>query len=383
MAVKNIQVIHCLTGKPFELKIDRDSIVSMKQLRRASPGSPYIGPGLTDIQVNGFGGVDFNSTPLTVADAWHAVKDLLAKGVTRFFPTVITNHPRKIISLLDQIHQACLSDPELERHIPGIHLEGPFISPVDGPRGAHNRRFVIAPDYSLFEKFQEAAGGRIKIITLSPEWDGSSAFIRKCVRKGVIVSIGHTQATPEQIREAVTSGATMSTHLGNGAALTVPRHPNFIWEQLASDDLTASIIADGHHLPPSFIKTVIRAKRNRIILVSDATMFAGMKAGVYESHIGGTVELQATGRLCMKNNPAVLAGAALPLTAGIDFLINQQLATLPVAWSMASVRVNRIAGLPPATTANPTRSDYIIFSRKAGNIKVLKAFKSGKLAFPK
>src|SRR5690606_7014534 len=229
MAVKNIQVIHCLTGKPFELKIDRDSIVSMKQLRRASPGSPYIGPGLTDIQVNGFGGVDFNSTPLTVADAWHAVKDLLAKGVTRFFPTVITNHPRKIISLLDQIHQACLSDPELERHIPGIHLEGPFISPVDGPRGAHNRRFVIAPDYSLFEKFQEAAGGRIKIITLSPEWDGSSAFIRKCVRKGVIVSIGHTQATPEQIREAVTSGATMSTHLGNGAALTVPRHPNFIW----------------------------------------------------------------------------------------------------------------------------------------------------------
>lgn len=383
MAVKKIQVIHCLTGKSFELRLDRDNITSMKEVRRASPGSPYIGPGLTDIQVNGYGGVDFNNAPLAPADAWHVARDLLAKGVTRFFPTVITNQPHKIISLLEQIHQACLSDPELERHIPGIHLEGPFISPEDGPRGAHDRRYVLAPDYSLFEKFQKAAGGRIKIITLSPEWDNAPAFIRKCVRKGVIVSIGHTQATPEQIREAVASGATMSTHLGNGAALMVPRHPNFIWEQLASDDLTAGIIADGHHLPSSFIKTAMRAKGNRIILVSDATMFAGMKPGVYESHIGGTVELQTSGRLCMKHNPAVLAGAALPLTAGIDFLINRRLATLPVAWSMASVSVNRMTGLPPATTTNLTRSDYIIFSRKARNIKVLKVFKSGKLIFPK
>lgn len=382
MAVKNIQVIHCLTGKPLELRLDGENIASLKEVRRVSAESPFIGPGLTDIQVNGFDGVDFNSEGLSV-DAMHQVTDALAStGVTRFFPTIITNKAQTIISLLERIHQACLSDPELERHIPGIHLEGPFISPEDGARGAHDQRYVVAPDYSLFEKFQKAAGGRIKIVTLSPEWDGSAAFIRKCVRKGVIVSIGHTQATPEQIQEAIAAGATMSTHLGNGAAQMLPRHPNFIWEQLASDELAAGIIADGHHLPAAFIKTAMRAKGNNIFLVSDATMFAGMKAGVYVSHIGGTIELKNTGRLCLKQDPSILAGAALPLMTGVDFLINHRLATLSTAWSMASVRVNKVVGLPP-TSRNPARKDYIIFSRRSGSIKILKVFSSGRLVFPK
>lgn len=381
-AEQKIQTIHCITGKPLEIKVDGDRIASIRELRRAAGGSTYLGPGLTDIQVNGYGGVDFNCAPVTPESIWQVVRDLLAVGVTRFFPTVITNDAHKIIALLEQIHLACLSDPELERHIPGIHLEGPFISLEDGARGAHDRRYVLAPDYALFEKFQKAAGGRIKIVTISPEWDNAPAFIRKCARKGVIVSIGHTQATPEQIRQAIASGATMSTHLGNGAAQMLPRHPNFLWEQLAADELSAGIIADGHHLPASFIKTAMRSKRSRIFLVSDATMFAGMKAGVYESHIGGTVMLEKTGRLCLKDNPATLAGAALPLLAGVDFLINKQLATLSTAWSMASVRVNRAIRLT-AAGRKAIHNDHVIFSRVSDRIKVLKVFCSGRLVFPK
>lgn len=382
MGIKKINVTHCLTGRPVTLRVDRDRIVSMAAGQHVTSGDLYIGPGLTDAQVNGYDGVDFNTGPLAPADVWHVARALLAQGVTRFLPTVITNQPEKILGLLEQIHRACHDDTGLAQHIPGIHLEGPFIAPEDGPRGAHDARYVMAPDYSLFKRFQQAAGGRIKIITLSPHWYNAPAFIRKCVKAGVIVSLGHTAATAAQIQEAIAGGATMSTHLGNGAASMLPRHPNFIWEQLASDAITASIIADGHHLPPAFIKTALRTKRDRIILVSDATMFAGMKPGVYDSHIGGTVRLTATGRLCMKSDEGLLAGAALPLTAGIDFLINRQLATLPIAWSMASVRVNKMIGLSPSSARTTARADLVIFSRKAGAIKIHSVFRGGRRIFP-
>ncbi len=383
MAVTKIKALHCITGKPIELKLDRGRIVSLSGRAGISPGDTYIGPGLTDIQVNGYDGVDFNTGTLTLADAWHVATRLLAKGVTRFFPTVITNHPKETIRLLTQIHTVCLHDSALEKHIPGIHLEGPFISPEDGPRGAHDRRYVMAPDYQLFREFQRAAGGRIKVITLSPHWQNAQSFIRKCVKAGVIVSIGHTDATSAQIQEAVASGATMATHLGNGAASMLPRHPNFIWDQLASDDITASVIADGHHLPPAFLKTALRTKSHRLILISDATMFAGMKPGVYDSHIGGKVSLSPTGRLCMNSDPRLLAGAALPLTAGVDFLVNEELAVLPLAWSMASIWVNKAVGLSSVTSRISGTSDLVIFSRKSRAIKVERVFRAQEQIFPK
>lgn len=377
-----IHAIHCLRGKAVELQHARGRIVSIKDSAARRATSLFIGPGLTDLQVNGYDGIDFNSMPLTAGDLWHAARALLATGVTRFFPTIITNAPSRTIALLEQIHQACLRDRELEQHIPGIHLEGPFISPEDGARGAHDRRYVLPPDYPLFEKMQRAAGGRIRVVTLSPEWKDSSAFIRKCVRTGVKVSIGHTNASPEQIRAAVKAGATMSTHLGNGAALMLPRHPNFIWEQLASDDLTAGIIADGHHVPASFIKTTLRAKPDRVVLVSDATMFAGMPPGVYDSHIGGKVELLSTGRLCIKSNPAMLAGAASPLLSGIEFLVNRDLAPLRTAWSMASVKVNKVTGLS-ASHRRAAGGDFVVFTYRSGTIHIKKVYKSGRLMFPK
>jgi N-acetylglucosamine-6-phosphate deacetylase len=340
----------------------------------------YAGPGLTDLQVNGYNGIDFNTAPLDAADVRRVSDALVQAGVTRFFPTVITNSTDRIISLLESIDRACSEDPALVDHIPGIHLEGPFVSPDDGARGAHSANYVTAPDRALFDRFQKAARGKIRVITLSPEWKGSSSFIKRCVRLGVVVSIGHTNATPEQIQEAIRAGATMSTHLGNGAPLMLPRHPNFIWEQLASDALTACIIADGFHLPPAFIKTVLRAKKNNTILVSDCTMFAGMKPGIYSSHIGGRVRLDTTGRLCMDSDPRMLAGAALALTRGIDHLINEQLATLQQAWSMASLQVNNTMGIPNGTR-DPFAGDMVIFERKSNGIHIKTVFKSRRLVY--
>lgn len=377
-----LRATHCITGNTVELDVTRKSIASARVVRGAGPDSVYVGPSLTDLQVNGFGGVDFNSLPLESEDIQHVSEQLVKTGVTRFFPTVITNAAERVVELLGQINQACARDRVLAGHIPGIHLEGPFISPEEGARGAHPEMHIRPPDWKLFEKFQKAAGGRIKIVTLSPEWKNSPSFIRLAASRGIVVSIGHTMATPEQIRLAVRSGATMSTHLGNGAPLLLPRHPNFIWEQLANDNLTACLIADGFHVPPSFIKSALCIKNNKAVLVSDSTMFAGMHPGNYSAHIGGEVRLDASGRLSTRSNPAILAGAALPLKAGIDFLLNQKLTTLKQAWSMASVHANRAVGIRTYAVRGTNPADAVFFERRRGRIQILRVFKMGQEVFP-
>ena len=145
--------------------------------------------------------------------------------------------------MLKNIDELCQQNNVIEDFVDGIHLEGPFISPKEGARGAHDAQYVRAPDWNLFQEFQQASGHRIKIVTISPEWENAPAFIKKCIRENIVVAIGHTIANPEQIRAAIDAGATLSTHLGNGAPLTLPRNDNFIFEQLAAEQLTASLIA--------------------------------------------------------------------------------------------------------------------------------------------
>src|SRR5262249_12675635 len=142
---------------------------------------------------------------------------------------------------------ACDTDPELAHATPAFHLEGPYISAEDGPRGAHPSAHVRPPDWEEFCRLQEAAGGRIRLVTLAPEREGALGVIERLVATGVVVALGHTAATGRQIHDAISAGARLSTHLGNGAHAVLPRHPNYIWEQLAADELWASIICDGHH----------------------------------------------------------------------------------------------------------------------------------------
>ena len=299
---------------------------------------PWIGAGLVDLQVNGFAGIDLNSGPVTAMNASHLVRVLQRAGVTTFLPTLITASPGEITARLQAIAAVLSDDPSLELNIAGIHLEGPFISPEDGARGAHPAAHVMPPDWAQFERWQEAAEGRIKIVTLSPEWPGAAAFVACCRAEGVIPAIGHTAATPEQIREAVQAGALLSTHLGNGAHAVLPRHPNYLWEQLAADELWASVIADGFHLPDAVLKTFLRVKEGRMILVSDSVALAGLPPGAYESSIGEHVVLTGEGRLHLASDPRLLAGSAQPVIAGIAHLVRSGLTTLDGAWSMASTR---------------------------------------------
>ncbi len=267
-------------------------------------------PGLFDLQVNGFGGVDFNAPDLTADRLDDALEGMRRTGVTRCLPTLITSSFDRFAAsarvLSDSSHPA----------VAGLHMEGPYVSPDDGYRGAHPCADVATPTLDDFRRRQDAAAGRIVLVTLAPELPGALRLIEHLVAAGIRVALGHTAATAPQIADAITAGATLATHLGNGCPQLLPRHPNVIWDLLAADALAASVIADGHHLPPATIKSLIRAKgARRTILVTDAIAAAASAPGRY-SVAGVECDLDDDGRVSLPGTP-YLAGSSLTMDRAI------------------------------------------------------------------
>ncbi len=377
-----IEGVNYQGGQPIRIKISDGKIGEIFPLPYSDKKLPVVAPGLVDLQVNGYGGIDFNKAPLQIEDIHKAVRLLATQGITTFFPTLITNTDSTIRQALQNIVLACKTAPELRAAIGGIHLEGPFLSKEDGARGAHNSDLVQTPDWELFQEWQNVAEGKIRIITLSPEWDGAAKFIKKCSDSGVIVAIGHTAATPEQINAAVQAGAQLSTHLGNGAHLMLPRHPNYLWEQLAQDQLWASVIADGFHLPDSFLKVVFRMKPESSILISDCTEFAGLPPGVYKSHIGGEVLLNSEGRLCIAEQPKLLAGSAQSLLWCVNQVARKGLLSFSQAWNNASLKpVGLLTGKQQSAFQFGEPANIVLFEQNKDEITVRKTLIHGKTIF--
>ena len=330
------------TGRPLTITIEDGRVAAIDA---GAPGEAcWLAPGFVDLQVNGYAGHDVNApdpTPETIG--WLA-RALRATGTTSFAPTIITASEERIVAALRAVAEARAADPLLARAIPFVHVEGPWISPQDGPRGAHPADQVRPPDLAEFARWRAACGGLVGMVTLSPHFPGVADTIAALTGAGVRVAIGHTHASPQQIAAAADAGAVLSTHLGNGAAAVLARHPNLIWAQLAEDRLCASFIADGHHLPAETLKSMLRAKGiERSILISDAAALAGLAPGIYEAEIGGRVELTADGRLGMAGTP-FLAGAARPLASGVAFVASFCGFTLGDAVRMATENPGRFAG---------------------------------------
>lgn len=300
-------------------------------------------PGLFDLQVNGFAGVDFNGPGLTADAAAGALDRMRATGVTRCLPTLITSAFDRFAAnarILARIPDAAIA---------GIHMEGPYLSPDEGPRGAHPREHIALPSVDDFRRRQEAADGRIRLVTLAPELPGAFALIEHLAAAGVRVAIGHTAAAPAQIAGAIAAGATLATHLGNGCADLLPRHPNAIWELLAADGVLASLIADGHHLPAATVKAMVRAKGpERTILITDAIAAAGGAAGTYTI---GAVDcvLGEDGRVSLPGTP-YLAGSSLTLDRAIANTVRFTGLSIEDVIPMASTIPARYLGVATAGT---------------------------------
>ena len=353
------------TGDSFAVDIEHGVIAAIRASKEADDA--YLSAGLIDLQVNGYAGIDLNDGALTPDRVAGLAREMFRLGVTTFLPTLITAPEEAIIEGLRAIAAARDSDPLVAHAIPFVHVEGPFVSPDDGPRGAHPLDFVRPPDIGEFRRWQEASGDLVGMVTLSPHDEAAPAFIAPVTASGVRVAIGHTHAAPEAIRDAIDAGARLSTHLGNGAAAILPRHPNFIWTQLADDRLTATFIADGHHLPADTFKAMLRAKGlDRAVLVSDAVALGGMAPGLYDQPIGGRVELTADGRLGLAGTP-YLAGAVRPLGHGVANAISMAGLSLAEALKLATENPARFAG-GRARIEVGAPADLVIFRWSPGDI---------------
>jgi N-acetylglucosamine-6-phosphate deacetylase len=323
--------VHCADGR-------------IAAIEPGTSGANYwLTPGLVDLQVNGYRGDDLNADDLTIDTVQSLAHRMLAAGVTTFLPTLITASEEKVIRSLRIIAAARQAEPLLMHMIPFVHIEGPHIAPDDGPRGAHAREHVRPPDLAEFERWQDASGDLVGMVTLSPHYPGSPEYIYALSTRGIHISLGHTSASADQIHAAAAAGARLSTHLGNGVANLLPRHPNLIWAQLAEDRLTATFIADGHHLPVDTLTVMMRAKTvQRTVLVSDLVMLAGLPPGEYVTPVGGKVCLHPDGRLNVAGTP-YLAGTTATLKDAIAYVANNTGFSLGDATLMATANPGRFA----------------------------------------
>lgn len=332
-----------LTGEVMTVRSEDGTIIEIIQ----SPDQTdlWIAPGLIDVQVNGMGGFNLNGDNVSPENLCGTLKALHREGVTRFCPTIVTGQQERMVENIRAVVEACERDPLADYAVIGIHVEGPFISPEDGPRGAHNPEWVRPPDWNEFLEWQAAAKGRIRKVTVAPEQPGAIEFIKDLCEQGVIAAIGHSAARVEDVEAAVQAGATMSTHLGNGAHPYIKRHPNYIWAQLAEDRLWAGLIPDGFHLPPATLKVMIRVKGRKAILTSDASYLAQMPPGRYGTHHGSEVILEPNGLLHLASTTDILAGSASTLRIGVQNVANFGILRLGEAINLASLHPAELFGL--------------------------------------
>lgn len=326
------------------LEITADATITRID-RRPAPDDddlPFLAPGLVDLQVNGFAGIDVNGPDVTTERIVEITAALARIGVTTWVPTIVTASEAAICRSLRAIDEARSRSPQLTHAIPFAHVEGPFLSDQDGPRGVHDAAQIRPIDSGEVARWQQA--GPVGVVTVSPHTDEAPAQIARIAALGIRVAIGHTHASGPQITAAVDAGASLSTHLGNGIFPQLARHPNPIWTQLAEDRLTCGLIADGHHLPAETLEVMLRAKGvDRAFLVSDATELAGKEPGRYETAVGGTVELTAGGRLSYVGTE-LLAGAASDVAAGLRFVLASTSLSLPDALALVTRTPGRIVG---------------------------------------
>ncbi len=252
---------------------------------------------LFDLQVNGYLGVDFSSETLDAASFRDVAHALIEHGVTLFLPTVITSfeacYQRNLAILSDVLDH----DEELRAHIPGFHLEGPFISPEPGAVGAHPAAAVHLPDCAYFDRLNAYAKGKIKLLTLAAERPGAAELVRHVRSRTCAVSCGHQLATAADLARCADAGAQALTHFGNGIPNTIHRHNNPLVAGLCERRLSILFIPDGHHLPLDFLTMLARIiPTSQLIATSDASPAAGLPPGRYHV-LGNDAILEANGKL--------------------------------------------------------------------------------------
>jgi N-acetylglucosamine-6-phosphate deacetylase len=374
-----IRAQHYATEQPIEILWEDGRIVSLgpPSAEPADDEGGWVAPALFDLQINGCDGHSFSSDRLTPADIRHVVAVCREHGIASLCPTLVTNSFAALAHGLSTLRRTCETDRAIARAVAGIHLEGPYVSAEDGPRGAHARQHVRPPDWDEFRRLQDASGGRVRLVTLAPEHEGALRFIERLVGAGVVVALGHTAASGARIREAVAAGARLSTHLGNGAHAMLPRHENYVWEQLADDGLWASIICDGHHLPAAVARCIVRVKTPaRTILTCDASPLAGLPPGRYREW-EQEFEVQPGGKVVVPGT-SYLAGSGAFTDHCVGTAVRLAGVSLGEAVDMASARPCELLSLPVPRLEAGAKTDLVLFDwEEGGDLRVRRTLVGG------
>jgi N-acetylglucosamine-6-phosphate deacetylase len=304
-------------------------------------------PGFIDLQVNGYLGVDFSSPDLTEDSFAHACECLFQAGIAAFLPTVITS-PLEVYERNLPILVSVMARDEFRDRLPGIHLEGPFISPEPGAVGAHHPEWVREPDVYTFKQINSWANQTIRLLTLAADRQGAYELASYAAGQGIVVSSGHSLATPVDLERLAQAGATALTHLGNGLPHLLHKYNNPLWAGLADDHYTAMLIGDGHHIPNGVLKAMIRAKGiSRTIIVSDAAPVAGLPPGRYTT-LGNEVILEESGLL---HNPQIgfLVGSSATMMACMNHLASLNLFSLDELLDLGFYNPLRLIGVPASS----------------------------------
>ncbi len=352
---------HFASGEWVDLLVQKGRLIGLQPAGREEPAeqADWLAPAFFDLQINGGGGIGFTSSALDVDRIRLAVQLNQSHGVAAFVPTVVTHDRNVMQHAFQQLSRARETDAELARAMPLFHMEGPFISSLDGPRGAHPAAHVRLPDETEFQILQEAAGGGIGLVTVAPEVPGALPFIERRTKEGIVAAIGHSAAEPTIIRDAIQAGAQLSTHLGNGCPKVLPRHPNLLWEQLAADELMASLITDGHHLPWSLVRCFIRMKTpERIIITCDVSEMGGLPPGRY-GQWDQAIEVLPEGKIVLSHQ-GILAGSWSFTDACVSRLVASGIVRLEQAIRMACHQPRQLLKQPVPNWASGEAADFLM-----------------------
>ncbi len=343
----------------------------------------FVAPGLFDNQINGYKGVSFVDMggELTLDGIALITRSLWEKGVTTYLPTLTTNDKQIFLKNFALLAKA-KEDPELLGSIAGFHLEGPYISPVDGFRGAHPLKYVRKPDWNEFMELYQASGKNILQVTLAPEAEGAADFIAKCRENNIVVGLGHHNGSMKDVAAAIDNGAKIATHFGNGCANSINRHLNPLWPQLSDDRLMLSIIGDGFHLLPEEIKVFYKVKGpEKIVITSDVSPLGGLTPGKYLNVIGDTLELTPEGAV-MYPAQKVLSGSGSALNKGVGNVMKVTGCSLAQVIQMASTNPAKLYGLKDRGELRPgMRADLILFTLEDFRMDIRKTVVKGKTVY--
>ncbi|WP_372721041.1 N-acetylglucosamine-6-phosphate deacetylase [Novipirellula sp.] len=307
--------------------------------------------GFIDLQVNGYAGVDFNSDELSEADLVAACTELACDGVEQTLATIITAPMDQMVSRITRIADWIESVPEIRKQIAGIHVEGPFISPVDGFVGAHPKAAVQLATADAAERLLDAGNGHVRLVTLAPEMDSGAAVTQFLRNRNVVVAAGHSDASVVELDRCIDAGLGLYTHLGNGCPSQLHRHDNIIQRVLSrSDRLMISFVADGHHVPTFALRNYLRCMPSEnVVIVSDAIVAAGLGPGEYQL-AGQTVYVDDVGAAWAECRTH-FAGCATTLPRMREILIRDLGATETEINAWMRDNPKRLLGYTPATSA--------------------------------